>query len=251
MVTNGRLYNVYYECRGNSIITDYPIVKISTSFGDCYVRETELRFALQENSWNFLTFEDYHAPQTGRLISTQAYRATHGGPGSYMSSLHCQPGTERKLLSILTYQININQTTQTEQRREIPLRGSDTLSMYIDKQFDEGADIERILLASGIVPAIDNYLAQFGELMRPVIIDVDENGQAFIIIRFTDSSNMIKLWRQFHQSPQVFAGYHVILRRSKEAYPVEEGDFQTPQQRQERQRYQSQQLRQQQENERT
>jgi hypothetical protein len=98
--------NVYIQCEDNGMVTfDNPIVKISTSFGDKYVYANELEDVLAHNR-QFMTFDDTVQEKTQRLMSIEAYMATQGEAGSFVSAMHCQPDSVRLVSNIIVYNVD-------------------------------------------------------------------------------------------------------------------------------------------------
>jgi hypothetical protein len=109
-----RATSVFYEIPDRTtgqIDREHPLVKITTFFGDNYIRVGMLRSALDhQGEWQFMTFDDTGV-MSHPLMSLSASR------GRYVSALHGQAGSQRKISTIITYKIDDQTPERIETQR--------------------------------------------------------------------------------------------------------------------------------------
>ena len=91
--------NVFYECNGNNILTNNPLVSVSLGFGTYYIYLDHLKKAILDMNLKdrkFLTIKGTDST-TMPLMGMGAHLARNGDPRfSYVGAFHCQEGTQQK-----------------------------------------------------------------------------------------------------------------------------------------------------------
>jgi hypothetical protein len=120
--------NVFYEGADRT----HPLVKISTSFGEQYVRLGMLRSSLDhQDTWNFMTF-DPTGTLSGRLSSLGATLGTN-----IVGAVHGQEGSEKPISKIITYNVNNQLPEMNEAQRPQTRQETDALRHLTVQQREE------------------------------------------------------------------------------------------------------------------
>ena len=135
--------HVYYECigQGGEVPIENPIIKIDVGSNQYYVPATELRSALRNQTWNFMSFEETDQ-KTAPLMSVTARMGE-----TYVGAWHCQPHTRMTLSHVLTFnldgEVQNHQSPQDKQHGQAQQLSEMTRAIQQQGQRQERQQLER------------------------------------------------------------------------------------------------------------